>query len=128
MKRRFFTALSAVSLLLCAGVCLMWVRGCFIDDTYGWYTDHEARKHSTVTSGQGGVWLCRTEGYPHDMLQGFRSRSIPDWDHPGLLGVVINQDRRRVAQGFLGFWTYYRARGVTVAQVQFWGLPCSSSS
>ena len=57
------------------------------------------------------------------MLEGFTSRSIPDWEHPELTGVILNRAPRRVSKGFFGFWTYYRARGATVAQAQFWGVP-----
>jgi hypothetical protein len=41
MARRLFTLLSALSLLLCAAVCVLWVRSYWVRDSVGWLPRHD---------------------------------------------------------------------------------------
>src|SRR5688572_23863183 len=43
MKRRLFTLLSALSLLLFVAVCVLWVRSHFTFDHFVWYYDDDAQ-------------------------------------------------------------------------------------
>jgi hypothetical protein len=123
MKRRLFNILSALSLLVCMAVVVMWVRGYFREDVYAWYSDRAAQKYWHVSSGHGGVGLLRSEGADRDMLQGFRSNEI-GWSHNGVLGVLLHRDFRRIGQWwFAGFGTYHKARSGSSAEVQFWSVP-----
>jgi hypothetical protein len=124
MKRRVQVILSRLPLLLLAAVVVMWVRSYFRHDTYAWYSDYPARKHWHVESSLGGLDLCCSQGYPTDMLQGYRGRPVSDWEREGLLGDVFNYNGRRIARGVAGFWRAHMPRGPTrTAETRFWGLP-----
>jgi hypothetical protein len=55
MARRVFTLLSALSLLLCAAVCVAWVRGQRSADWFHWTqtSEHEWRRETLVAEGDG---------------------------------------------------------------------------
>ena len=64
VKRRLFTILSALSLLLFVAVVVLWVRSYKVNDTFGWYSDHWAASGVRlsawgVTSDSGGLALFR---------------------------------------------------------------------
>jgi hypothetical protein len=56
MLRRLFTLLSALSLLLCVGTCVIWVRSCWVGDTLRvWCADELVRDGTWMTSDPGVV-------------------------------------------------------------------------
>jgi hypothetical protein len=56
VARRLFTVCSAVSLLLAAGVCLLWVRSYRVHDVWGFYTgDAEPVREYSFNSGFHGL-------------------------------------------------------------------------
>ena len=81
MFRRVFTALAALSLLLCVGVTLLWVRGHSVGDTlgYAWGDDHVACAKSaagrlavTRTQTTGRSWrpdLPRQQGWRYEQFR-----------------------------------------------------------
>jgi hypothetical protein len=75
MRRRLFTLLSALSLLLCVGTCAMWVRSYVRTDAYEWHPDRYRR---LVISSQRGVveyWRGIMYTYPSSTPV----RSVPYW-------------------------------------------------
>ena len=47
LARHLFTLCSAVSLLLCVAVCVLWVRSYYAADSFGWeYADDERGSRS----------------------------------------------------------------------------------
>jgi hypothetical protein len=59
MKRRLFTILSAISLLLCVAVCVLWVRSYWVADTVMW-----RRVQTGPRSVRFSDWCVRTiDGY-----------------------------------------------------------------
>ena len=66
MKRRLFTLLSALSLLLCVAVCVLWVRSLTAQDGFCWRTypppegGRLQSRSTTVYTQLGGVWIKRT--------------------------------------------------------------------
>jgi hypothetical protein len=74
LRRRFFTFLSALSLLLCVAVCVLWVRSYWVAEMWrvGTWRESEAGyffRRVKLTSGLGGlrVWLGNGHmgpGYP----------------------------------------------------------------
>ena len=53
LARWLFTLCSAVSLLLCVAVCVLWVRSYFVGDTMGWVGTPSVG----VASGDGLLWI-----------------------------------------------------------------------
>ena len=49
MKRRLFTLLSALSLLLFVAVCVLWVRSHFTFDHFVWYYDDDAQPERSLS-------------------------------------------------------------------------------
>ena len=76
MKRRLLTILSALSLLLCAAVCVLWLRSYFVGDRFFWSFFGEEGAYTLWTQdmvliGEGGVGFKRS-------VQGGPLRSIMD--------------------------------------------------
>ena len=65
MRRRLLNLLTLLSLLLCVAVMALWVRSCIRADFVWWheYLSDDGQslrhRHSTVASGNGGLWLLR---------------------------------------------------------------------
>ena len=64
VKRRLFTILSALSLLLCVAVCVLWVRSLIVGDTFRWHFcedegDYTLWVQNTVKVGWGGMGFNR---------------------------------------------------------------------
>ena len=68
MRRRLFTTLSALSLLLCAAVCVLWARSQTGSDEAAWRYDRwlgdgsAASDQVSLTSDKQRVWLLITRG------------------------------------------------------------------
>jgi hypothetical protein len=67
MRRRFFTLLSALSLLLCMAACAAWARSAFVADRLAWYArgaegEGDVERQFVVWSSRGGaaVWAERS--------------------------------------------------------------------
>jgi hypothetical protein len=71
VKRRLFTILSAISLLLCVVVSVMWVRSYWVPEEYERFV-HVPRQslyhQQRVVSRRGVVWLCTTV-LPEDFVR-----------------------------------------------------------
>jgi hypothetical protein len=64
VSRGLFTILSALSLLICAAACVMWVRGYFVTDQFFWQgwtedADRSYWRQDVIRSGRGGVGMDR---------------------------------------------------------------------
>ena len=64
LTRRLLNLLTALSLVLCVTVCVLWVRSYWVADELQWTrVDNVGRAHyrwyAFVTSGRGGLALCR---------------------------------------------------------------------
>jgi hypothetical protein len=60
LRRRLFTFLSAASLLLCLGVCALWVRERRAADVFHWQTADESTftwRGGNVCAGQVGIYV-----------------------------------------------------------------------
>jgi hypothetical protein len=61
MRRRLFNVLTAVSLLLCAATCGLWVRSYWVDDSFFWTDKAPSRilewEEQGITCAAGGVQL-----------------------------------------------------------------------
>ena len=75
MKRRLFTILSALSLLLCVAVCVLWVRSHFVADTLMWYRDDE---HAQRTESEGTILFSAGGGFSLDRSLYVMAGRIPD--------------------------------------------------
>jgi hypothetical protein len=70
VRRRLFTFCSAVSLLLCVAVCVLWVRSYFIADswtvtrTHADGTDFGAAHHGAWSERGGFTWSVVRRGMP----------------------------------------------------------------
>ena len=75
MKRRLFTILSALSLLLCVAVCVMWVRSYWVADTLSFrYREGTPTRWFFVTSGRGRAGIASYWfNYPW--------QPTPEWAH-----------------------------------------------
>jgi hypothetical protein len=66
MRRRLIAMSSVLSLLLCAAVCVMWVRSYWVADAWGWARDKRTvqcavargrlRVDTTRLAEEGGTW------------------------------------------------------------------------
>ena len=97
MKRRVLNILTALSLLLCVSVVVLWVRSYHVGDTYAWLPPARAE---AVQSAGARLWYFRAEsideanfplpsaGFPPG-YQGVRPpppahlRSKPNWQYAG---------------------------------------------
>lgn len=113
MKRRLFTILSALSLLLFVAVCVLWLRSYFRADSY--YSGGDDGTLLYVESGRGFVSVMRTSMDPQ-----FTSKetkwasselpSYPMWGRPSTLAQR------------LGFWSM-TAQGYHGLSCR-WIVPC----
>ncbi|MDB5304454.1 MAG: hypothetical protein JWM97_2003 [Phycisphaerales bacterium] len=55
MRRRLFTLLSALSLLVCVGTCVLWARGQVAGDLWVWYDKDCGECISRLAAGAGHV-------------------------------------------------------------------------
>src|SRR5438067_11811333 len=73
MRRRLFTVLSALSLLLCAATCVLWVRSYFRED--GAYVDRGDVGRSDYTfclqSASGGLMFRCASRATRPLLSGY---------------------------------------------------------
>ena len=88
MKRRLFTILSTISLLLFVAVVVLWVRSYFVSDRLFWegFEDVEDRSYlrrDWVRVGRGGIGMCHVvRGQPRNLgsppaSASWWSRSVP---------------------------------------------------
>jgi hypothetical protein len=64
MRRKLFTLAAGASAVLCAGVCVLWVRSYFAADRLFWQGwddegDRSYRRQDMILSGSGGVGMSR---------------------------------------------------------------------
>src|SRR5882724_4309292 len=62
VRRRLFSLAAALSLLLCVGVFVLWVRGHCFGEVFGltqseWTGRESNLTDLSLTSGRGGIWL-----------------------------------------------------------------------
>jgi hypothetical protein len=79
MKRNLFTFFSALSLLLCVWVCVLWVRSFALEEGYAWFRPSPfAYLQVSVRSGRCCVYRNRGTPAPADTARGvFHYRSAP---------------------------------------------------
>ena len=89
MNPRLLTIISALSLLLCVAVCVLWVRSYFVADRLFWqgFEDVEDRSYwrqDVVRVGRGGIGMNHiVQSQPRNPQSGaegfasWRSRSVP---------------------------------------------------
>jgi hypothetical protein len=105
VRRRLFT-FSAVLLLLCVAVCVLWVRSYRYTDSLAW--PWSARRHAQLHSARGGfAYMDMASSTPRQWFSGFKSMYIKPKD----------RDRPMAGTGFAGFRTYHGS------QVRFWMVP-----
>jgi hypothetical protein len=107
VKRRLFTILSALSLLLCAAVCLLWMRSYWVGDFVGWHrrvvgdpTYVERMWAASTEPGGFGLVLqaYRTPTSSPSPSPFWRTRpdpkglAIPTWSRWGFKGYVWRSD------------------------------------
>jgi hypothetical protein len=97
LARHLFTLCSAVSLLLCVAVCVLWVRSCRVQDDV--IHDRSGVRQIGLGTRTGQVALCRIEslsagGYksPRDGFS-YTNKSSFIEGHSFLPGVVTTFDR-----------------------------------
>jgi hypothetical protein len=94
MIRRLFTVLSALSLLLCVAVVVLWVRSYRVNETVAWYVNEwdgwDGRFRARgASSDSGGVmfFILRREAHlelePDAHLRASFKRGNPDLHRPG---------------------------------------------
>jgi hypothetical protein len=90
MLRRVFTLLSALSLLLCAGACVLWVRSYYV--WYAWDWDDAGTRHTVGSSGGRVFYDHVTPGSARSRPVGFHSNLVgstrgsvlaPTWSFAG---------------------------------------------
>ncbi len=98
MKRRYFTIISAMSVLLCAASVALWVRSYHLSDPFAATSDGAFYCGDT---GHGHIWLAVTEApgtrsFYHESVRPARFILTP----PGLMGHLgFFYDDRRSADG-----------------------------
>ena len=99
--RHLFTLCSAVSLLLFAAVCAMWLRGTFRSDDVEWRTvDHRRRSFTTyyfdLSNGSVFAHRTRVSGLDEERFSGTLAYFEPGWQHQ-THAASINTGKREVA-------------------------------
>src|SRR5688500_18467235 len=83
MLRRLFTVLSALSLLLCVAVVVLWVRSYWVIDLYVWDRAPVGSTHhlASIASYDGNVeWVRQDPGkLPVLAPSELGWRAVPDW-------------------------------------------------
>jgi hypothetical protein len=75
MRRRLFTLLSALSLILCVGTCVLWARSYVRTDAYEWHPDRYRRL--VISSRRGVVEYWR--GIMYTFPSSTPVLSLPYW-------------------------------------------------
>ena len=118
MKRQLLNVLTALSLLLCVAVCVLWVRSRFVADSY-------STARTVVGSMNGGVVAMRGYGTalavdPHE--RGYRSLS-PEDAALGLAMATSSGTRRSWAVGGFGYaLTSAPGGGTRTVMVPYWAM------
>jgi hypothetical protein len=126
LRRRLLNLLTAGSLLLCAAVVALWVRSCFVGDSWDWAT---RTGRAGVDSCRGSLSMGRVDvpaaelaTIPRGTL--FRSKAAgragaermkPAWSLAGFAVVRFDFRGMRVRELRVPFWALALATGVAPA-------------
>ena len=99
MRRKLFTLLARLSLLLCVAVCVLWVRSYFVADRFFWRgwaddADRSYQRQVVILSGHGGVgvnsivqsgerWPANRLGYREAIAQYLAKSGSPPFHSSG---------------------------------------------
>ena len=78
VRRRLLNLLTGLSLLLCAALCVLWVRSYFVGEQIGWQRSVPAAgefRATYVRSGAGGLSVTFLSALPTDAAQIARMKS-----------------------------------------------------
>jgi hypothetical protein len=123
MFRRLFTLLSALSLLLCVAVVVLWVRSYWTAEAFRWATAEGGRR--AVGSNAGSLALGRQALAPSI------SRITTPHGYGYHTWPAGRGDSLRPLWSFLGFrYTALTSFGVTVetVEVPYWALAAASAA
>jgi hypothetical protein len=95
---RLFTFASVVSALLCAAVCVLWVRSVFVQDRLS--AGRRGGRYVLAVSGEGDVWVAVAGNWAEDEPPRWESESLTIAD--GFVPAVGSAPGGLRSQTFLG--------------------------
>ena len=116
VKRRFFSVLSAISLLLFVAVVALWVRSYWVGEGFCWRTN--GGQYLRLGSQRGGLWYSSAR-----LSQGKRLGYDPSGYQRGPVADSMDGDVTELRWSRIGFRYYGSDRGYLFARKRYIRIP-----